>query len=166
MRGCQDVRVRRSLLLPLLLLLLPLLAAACGDEDASTPVACLEGPGKIETALVTAPEPVLIDGTVPISDCLVRGQADGDLINFGSDVVTVATRLGTEAGGSGPAAIAAAIRAGYLVGAVEKGAEQTDGIHAALVERVRGAATFRLERAGEGAQVHYDAGLEAGSNFG
>ncbi len=165
MRGCQDVRVRRSLLLPLLLLL-PLFAAACGDEDVSTPIACLESPAKIETALVTAPEPVLIDGTVPISDCLVRDQATGDLVNFGGDVVTVATRLGTEAGGSGPAAIAAAIRAGYLVGAVEKGAEQTDGIHAALVERVRNAATYRLKRAGDGAQVHYDAGLEAGSNSG
>lgn len=163
-RDCQDVGVRRSLLLPLLLL--PLLAAACGEDDVSTPTACLEGPAKVETALVTAPEPVLIDGTVPISDCLVRNQADGDLVNFGGDLVTVATRLGTEAGGSGPEAIAAAIRAGYLVGAVEKGAEQTDGIHAALVDRIRSAAGYRLERAGEGAQVHYDAGLEAGNNFG
>ncbi len=164
MRGCQDVCVRRLLLLPLLSL--PLLFAACGDDEAVTPIACLESPEKIETALVTAPEPVLIDGTVPISDCLVRNQPDGDLVNFGSDVVTVATRLGTEAGGSGPASIAAAIRAGYLVGAIDKGAEQTDGIHAALADRVESAATYRLERAGEGAQVHYDAGLEAGSNSG
>jgi len=132
----------------------------------TTPIACLEGPVKIETALVTAPEPVLIDGTVPISDCVVKNQADGDLVNFGSDVVTVATQLGTEAGGSGPAAIAAAIRAGYLVGAIEKGAEETGGIHAALVDRVESAASYRLERAGEGAQVHYDAGFEAGSNTG
>ncbi len=164
MQGCQDVHVSRYLLLPLLLV--PLLVAACGDDEVSTPVACLESPQKIETALVTAPEPVLIDGTVPISDCLVRNQATGDLVNFGGDVVTVATNLGTQAGGTGPAAIAAAIRAGYLVGAVEKGAEGTDGIHAALVDRVESAATFRLERAGEGAQVHYDAGLEAGSNSG
>ena len=156
--------VRRLVLLPLLLL--PLLAAACGADEATTPTVCLEGPAKIETALVTAPEPVLIDGTVPISDCLIRNQPDGDLVNFGSDAVTVATRLGTEAGGSGAAAIAAAIRAGYLVGAMEKGSEDTDGIHAALVDRVRSAASYRLERSGEGAQVHYDAGLEAGRNTG
>jgi len=158
------VLVRRSLLLPLMLL--PLLAAACGGDDETTPIVCLEGPAKIETALVTAPGPVLIDGTVPISGCLIRNQPDGDLVNFGSDTVTVATRLGKESGGSGPAAIAAAIRAGYLVGAMEKGSEDTDGIHAALVDRVRSAATYRLERSGEGAQVHYDAGLEAGRNTG
>jgi hypothetical protein len=145
---------------------LPLFAAACSEDDAVTPTACLEGPAKLETALVTAPEPVLVDGTVPISDCLVENQPDGDLVNFGSDAVTVATRLGTEAGGSGAAAIAAAIRAGYLVGAMEKGAEETDGIHAALVDRVRSAATFRIDRSGEGARVHYDAGLEAGRDTG
>lgn len=156
--------MRRSLLLPLLLI--PVFAAACGEDDATTPVACLEGPAKLETALVTAPEPVLIDGTVPISDCLVKDQPNGDLVNFGSDSVTVATRLGTRAGGSGAEAITAAIRAGYLVGAMEKGAEQTDGIHAALVDRVESAATFRLERSGEGGRVHYDAGLEAGRDTG
>lgn len=164
MRDCQDGRVRRFLLIPVLLI--PLLLAACGEDDAGTPTACLEGPAKIDTALVTAPEPVLIDGRIPISGCLVSDQPTGELVDFGSDAVAAATRLGTRAGGSGPEAINSAIRAGYLVGAIEKGSESTDGIHAALVDRVKSAATYRLERAGEGAQVHYEAGLKAGREFG
>jgi hypothetical protein len=164
MRDCQDVRVPRSLLIPFLLA--PLLFAACGEDDVATPTACLEGPAKIETALVTAPDAVLIDGRVPISDCLVGNQPQGEMINFGRGAVAAATRLGKDAGKSGPVAINAAIRAGYLVGAMEKAAEQSDGIHTALVDRVTSAATYRLERAGEGTRIHYEAGLEAGRKTG
>ncbi len=156
--------VRRLLLIPLFLVSFALFA--CGDDDPSTPVACLEGPDKIQTALVTAPDPVMIDGTVPISDCLVADQPTGDLVDFGADTVIVATRLGTQAGGSGPEAIRAAIQAGYLVGAMEKGAEGTAGIHTTLVDRVTSAATNELEQTGDGAQVHYDAGREAGRKYG
>jgi hypothetical protein len=142
-----------------------LLLAGCGSEEVGTPTACLEGPAKIETALVTAPDPVLIDGTVPISDCMIRDQPNGELVNFGSDAVAVATRLGTRAGKPGPDAIRAAIQAGYLVGAMEKGSEDTDGIHAALVDRVRSAASYQVDDS-PGASVHYDAGVEAGREFG
>lgn len=156
--------VRRLLLIPLLFV--PLALAACGGDEASTPIVCLEGPDKLQAALVTAPDPVMIDGTTPISGCLVAEQPTGDLVNFGADTVVVATRLGTEAGGSGPEAIRAAIQAGYLVGALERGAEKTAGIHTALVDRVKSAASNELERSGNGAQVHYDAGLEAGLKYG
>jgi hypothetical protein len=155
--------VRWSLAIPFVLL--SLLWAGCGSDEVATPTVCLEGPAKLETALVTAPDPVRIDGTVPISDCMIRNQPNGDLVNFGSDSVVVATKLGTQAGGSGPEAIRAAIQAGYLVGAMEKGSEDTDGIHAALVDRVKSAATYKLDDS-PGAQVHYDAGVEAGREFG
>ena len=148
------------------LLSVPLLWAGCGSDDVSTPIVCLEGPAKIETALVTAPDPVRIDGTTPISDCVVKDQANGDLVNFGSDTVQVATKLGTQAAGSGPEAVRAAIQVGYLVGAMEKGAEETGGIHAALIDRVRSAATYKLDEAGAGSRVHFDAGLEAGRETG
>jgi hypothetical protein len=156
--------VRRFLLIPLLFV--PLALGACGGDEASTPIVCLEGPDKIQTALVTAPDPVMIDGTAPISSCLIPDQPTGDLVDFGADAVVVATRLGTDAGGSGPESIRAAIQAGYLVGAMEKGAGNTAGIHTTLVERVKSAATNELGRSGEGAQVHYDAGLEAGRKYG
>lgn len=156
--------VRYLLIIPVLLASLAL--AACGEDDVATPTACLQGPDKIATALVTAPDPVMIDGTMPISGCLVGDQPTGDLVTFGTDAVIVATRLGSAAGGSGPEAIKAAIQAGYLVGAMEKGAETSAGIHSALVDRVESAATNELERSGDGAQVHYDAGLEAGLKYG
>lgn len=145
--------------------MLSFLWVGCGSDETSTPIVCLEGPAKIETALVTAPDTVRIDGTVPISDCLIRNQPNGDLFNFGSDAVKVATKLGTQAGGSGTGAIQAAIQVGYLVGAMEKGSEDTDGIHAALLDRLKSAATYRMGGS-PGAQVHYDAGVEAGRGFG
>jgi hypothetical protein len=160
---CQDVHMRRSIALPVVLL--SLLGAGCGSDEAATPVVCLEGPAKIETALVTAPDPVRIDGTVPISDCMIRDQPNGELVNFGSDAVAVATRLGTRAGGSGTEAIRAAIQAGYLGGAMEKGSEGSDGIHTTLVDRVKSAATYRMDDS-PGAKVHYEAGAEAGREFG
>jgi len=155
--------VRWSLAIPVVFL--SLLWVGCGSDEVATPTVCLEGPAKIETALVTAPDPVRVDGRIPISDCMIRNQPNGDLVNFGSDAVAVATKLGTQAGGSGPEAIRAAIQVGYLVGAIEKGSEDTDGIHAALLDRVKSAATYRLGDT-SGAQVHYDAGVEAGREFG
>jgi hypothetical protein len=156
--------MRRYLAIPVLFL--AVIWAGCGSEEATTPIACLEGPAKIETALVTAPDPVRIDGTTPISDCVVKNQPNGDLVNFGSDTVQVATKLGTAAAETGPEAIRSAIQVGYLVGAMEKGAEDTGGIHAALIDRVRSAATYKLDEEGAGSRVHYDAGLEAGRETG
>ena len=69
------------------------------------------------------------------------------------------------AGGSGTEAIRAAIQAGYLVGAMEKGSEGSDGIHTTLVDRVKSAATYRMDDS-PGAKVHYEAGVEAGREFG
>ena len=52
--------------------------------------------------------------------------------------------------------------AGYLVGAIEKGAEDTEGIHAALVDRVEAAATNGLEGANQQIQGAYQKGYAAG----
>jgi hypothetical protein len=155
--------VRWSIAIPVVFL--SLIWVGCGADEVGTPKVCLEGPAKIETALVTAPDAVRIDGTVPISDCLVRDQGSADLVTFGSSAVQVATKLGTEAAGSGPEAIRAAIQAGYLVGAMEKGSEESDGIHDSLVGRVKSAATYKLGES-PGVQVHYDAGVKAGTEFG
>ncbi len=114
--------------------------AGCGAASDSTPVACLEGPGPYLTALKDAPGEVeLIDGT-PISGCLVENQQAGDLATVGGALVTAATRLNAEAraepGG------AANLRLGYLLGAAERGAGGTSGIHADLIRRLTAAARY------------------------
>ncbi len=156
------IRAATILLIPVL----ALSAAACaGEEEIATPTACIEGPAKLEKALESAPQPVRINGRIPISSCLVPSQSNADLMEFGTDAVEVATRLSSEAKRPGVAGIAAAIRAGYLVGAVERGSEDTEGIHAALVDRIRNAATNGVDRSGA-AESHYAIGYEAGRELG
>ena len=150
----------------LLISALALVVAACsGQEEIPTPVACLEGPATMEKALQSAPQPVRINGRIPISTCLVPDQSNADLMEFGTDAVEVATSLSTEAREKGVPGIAAAIRAGYLVGALERGSEETEGIHAALVDRVKSAATNGIDRSGA-ASSHYEIGYEAGRKLG
>lgn len=107
-----------------------------------------------------------LDGDTSISDCLVRNQNEGDLLNFGASITEVATGLGKDSKQPGPAGLKAAIDAGYLVGAIEKGAEDTDGIHATLADRVRAAATNGLAGATDLKRAHYEAGVEAGKESG
>ena len=116
------------------------LAAGCGSQDEATPVACLEGAGAYEKALAAAPGEVRLQGETPISDCLVRNQSGGELAGVGEAMVTVATALNAEAraapGGG------AALRLGYLLGAVQRGAEGSEGIHSDLVRRLTVAARY------------------------
>lgn len=141
-----------------------LLAAGCSDsaEDELAPSACLAGDGAYLGALRAAPGEVRLEGEVPISGCLTPEQQGGQLAAVGSEMVEAATRLNAEAqhDPTGPEAV----RLGYLVGAVERGAE---GIHADLVRRLNSAARFspdgllppEFERSfGRG----YAAGLESG----
>jgi hypothetical protein len=114
--------------------------AACGTTDDTTPVACLEGAAPYLDALEHAPARVELRGEVPISGCLVENQKAGDLAGVGGTMVSVATRLNSEAradpGG------AANLELGYLLGAAQHGAEQTEGIHAELVRRLAVAARY------------------------
>ena len=139
----------------------------CGnDTDTETPDVCLEAPAKITAALRNAPEPVALDGETIISDCLVRNQSEGDLVNFGTNMLVVATGLGADSAEPGPEGLKAAIDAGYLVGALEKGAEETDGIHATLLDRVTAAATNGVNKGSALKRSHYEAGREAGRKNG
>lgn len=83
---------------------------------------------------------MLLDGETPISACLVESQSGGDLASAGGAMVAAATRLNSAARAdpSGPAAF----RLGYLVGAAERGAGETEGIHADLLRRLRAAALY------------------------
>ena len=76
-----------------LLLALACLAAGCGKQDDSTPVACLEGADAYVGALAAAPGEVRLDGETPISECLAENQQAGDLATVGEALVEAATEL-------------------------------------------------------------------------
>jgi hypothetical protein len=123
-----------------LLACLALAAFGCGKQGDSTPVACLEGAPAYEKALREAPGEVLLQGETPISECLASNQQAGDLARVGEAMVESATTLSAEAraedGGD------AAVQLGYLIGATERGAESSEGIHADLVRRLTVAARY------------------------
>jgi hypothetical protein len=114
--------------------------AGCGSTDSSTPVACLEGEGVYLKALDGAPGEVKLHGETLISECMAENQQAGDLATVGTALVGVATKLNGEAraepGGN------ANLRLGYLLGAAERGASRTDGIHAELIRRLTSAARY------------------------
>lgn len=119
--------------LPLLLALVAgtLAIAGCGSTSDSTPAACLEGPAFY---LQKGRDGVLI------SECLPPGQKAGELATVGLAMLRATTKLNAEAraqpGG------AANLQLGYLLGAAERGARKTEGIHDELVRRLTAAARY------------------------
>lgn len=140
--------------------------AGCGDQDDSTPVACLEGAGIYEQALAEAPDEVLLEGETPISGCLTRNQTGGDLARVGEAMIEAAAALNAEAraepGG------AANLQLGYLLGAAERGAGESEGIHADLVRRLTVAARYApgKEPLSEEFLATYREGFDAGRSGG
>jgi hypothetical protein len=138
----------------------------CGNSDDSTPVACLEGPEAYESALSSAPDEVLLEGETLISECLARNQSSGDLTRVGEALIETGTKLNAEAraepGGD------ASLQLGYLLGAVERGAEESEGIHADLVRRLVVAARFvpGKQASPPGFLPTYSEGFEAGRSNG
>jgi hypothetical protein len=129
------MRLAAALLTALLVLL-----AGCGSADDSTPVACLEGAAAYEQALKAAPDEVLLEDETLISECLTRNQSGGDLSRVGEALIETATRLNAEAredpDGDG------ALQLGYLLGAIQRGTEESEGIHSDLLRRLVVAARF------------------------
>jgi hypothetical protein len=115
------------------IVLLGLIAAiGCGSPMSDeTPVACLNGPAFF-----------LGKGRddVRISDCLAANQTGGDLAEVGTAMLAAATELNAEAraepGG------ASNLQLGYLLGAAQRGADGTEGIHAELIRRLAAAARY------------------------
>jgi hypothetical protein len=115
-------------------------ASGCGEPSDSTPVACLEGAGAYVKALGDTPGVVKLNGETPISECLAENQQAGDLATVGTALVAAATRLNAEA--RGEPGDDANLQLGYLLGAAERGAESTDGIHTDLIRRLSAAARY------------------------
>ena len=156
----------KPLLVSLALSLTGAFAAGCGSQDDPTPVACLEGAATYEKALDAAPGEVRLQGETPIGACLARNQKAGDLARVGEALVETATKLNAEAraqpGGS------AAVQLGYLLGAAERGSEESEGIHSDLVRRLTVAARYApggqplTEEFLAAYREGFEAGLESG----
>jgi hypothetical protein len=129
------MRVRIAIALSALAVLV-----GCGAPSDSTPVACLKGAGTYLTALKDAPGAVELRGETPISDCLVENQKAGELATVGEAMVMAATKL--NAGARARPGGAANLQLGYLLGAAQRGADGTDGIHADLIRRLAAAARY------------------------
>jgi hypothetical protein len=134
----------------------------CGSQDDSTPVACLEGAPAYEKALRNAPVEVLLQGETPISECLAANQQSGDLAQVGEAMVETATRLNAEARANPDTN--AALQLGYLLGAAQRGAASSEGIHSDLVRRLTVAARYAPDRdpLPPGFFGHYREGFTAG----
>lgn len=164
--------MRKPLAICLLLPVLAIAFAGCSSgKKLPTPAACQTTPEIWLTALASAPDQVLIEQGTPISDCLPPDQSAAQQEEVGRTAVEVATTLSASiktkpGGGEFEAADQAALMAGYLVGALEKAADGTDGIHDTLVQRVEAAATNGLEGATQEVQGEYQAGYQAGLDKG
>jgi hypothetical protein len=135
--------MRASIAAILIALSLAALGAGCGrSQSDETPAACLDGAGAYASALATAPAAVRLAGDTPISDCLAENQSGGDLASVGEAMVETATKLNaaarTEPGGDA----SLQLQLGYLLGAAERGADKTEGIHTDLVRRLTVAARY------------------------
>jgi hypothetical protein len=143
-----------------------LFAGGCGDAEDSTPVACLEGVTAYRAALEDAPGEVRLDGEVPISDCLAANQSGGDLAEIGTAMLAAATELNAEARGQPGGS--SNLQLGYLLGAAQRGAEESEGIHAELIRRLSAAARYSPDNRPLPADFlsTYRAGFDAGRSGG
>jgi hypothetical protein len=132
--------VLRTPVIALIALALLLSACGSGEDDAETPVACKVSAAEYRSALAAAPGEVGLSDDTLISECLVPEQTGGDLATVGKEMIATATALNEEARQDPTGA--AAVQLGYLIGAIERGAE---GIHADLVRRVNSAARYSPE---------------------
>jgi hypothetical protein len=143
-----------------LALLAGLALPGCGrEEDSQLPAACRLGAPAVQSALRDAPGDVRLESETKLSDCLVRTSEPGDVLLVGETYVAVAARL-ADAAAEDPGA-QAALRLGYLMGAVRRGAEETQGIHDELLRRVE-QETTRVDRASPAYRRGERAGRQSG----
>jgi hypothetical protein len=114
------------------------LLAGCGDDEVDTPAACLEPADVYVEELRSAPDPVLLDGSTPISECLVDDQSPADVSRVGEEMIDAATQLNTVA--RRDPSSAETVQLGYLIGAAQEGA--SPDIHTDLLRRLDAAARF------------------------
>jgi hypothetical protein len=119
----------------LLLLAGALLPSGCSEgDDEGVPISCREGSTALSEALREAPGRVTLGGT-PLSACIKDTIGGGELRDVGQAYVYVAARLADDAAEDPDGA--AALRLGYLMGALERGRVGAQGVGAELARRMR-----------------------------
>ena len=111
----------------------PIIIAFARDEEKGVPAECRAGPRAIEAALARAPGPVTL-GSTRLSECLGRRSDAGEVQDIGGSLLAVAGRLSARARAKPEGA--AAMRLGYLIGAVRRGSARTQGIYENLRQRL------------------------------
>gem|GEM_PF-1524816 len=138
--------------------------AGCSSDVEPVPAACTDGSDSIITALAHAPQDVaLADGT-RLSTCISRARTDGDLQSLGLVLVRAADMLRAQTA-TDPAA---ALKLGYLAGAVKAGAAKASGgLADQLARRVDQVATLDDRAAGSpAAAAALRRGRQAGERAG
>jgi hypothetical protein len=109
-----------------------LAVVGCGDHRGPVASTCTSGADTILASLRRAPGPAsLPDGTL-LSECVSHAISDAQLQNVGSSFIAAGDDLVRRA----PTDDGAAMQLGYLAGAAERGASQTEGIARELVDRL------------------------------
>ena len=121
----------------LVCLLVVLTLAACGDPAPLSSACLTANAGDVLTALKSAPHDVALQDGTRLSTCVARALDDADLQVVGAALTSAADRLARTFARND----ADAFRLGFLIGATERGAAQTNGVGAELVARLRQAAT-------------------------
>jgi copper chaperone CopZ len=142
-----------------LALLLCLALAACGEQQRVVPASCTTGAKVIERALAKAPGAVRLPDGTALSACVTAADTDAELQTMGLVFTTVADSL-AERAQRGDAE--AAMRLGYLAGAVRRGAEHTAGVALELERRISRAGAYVAADGGHEAGAALRRGLAAG----
>jgi len=125
------------------------------------PASCFSEAEVYARALQAAPEPVRLPDGSAISTCVELASEPADLQNLGAVVTRTADRLAQRAEDDPRAALAL----GYLVGAVQRGAERTNGTQLELAFRT-GRAAGRLGSPPPGIAGALERGIAAGQRTG
>src|SRR4051794_9775094 len=152
---------RRARSRALVALAAAMLAAGCGREHHRLPPVCADAtPMALERALASAPRAVaLTDGTT-LSRCVSEARDDAEIQEVGAVLTRTADDLAVRARRTS----AAALSLGYLVGAIRRGAAQTNGIHLELVRHVEQATG--IEGLPAARRAAFARGLRAGRRAG
>ena len=123
----------------LAVLTVALLVTGCAEDSDALPDACVQGHETVLTALAQAPRAVALPDGTRLSSCVSAARTDGDLQSLAIVFVRAADTLRPRAA-TDPAA---ALRLGYLAGAVKAGATRSSGsIATQLARRVEQVATL------------------------
>ena len=137
---------------------LVLLAGCSTNGDEQLPAGCVPAADALVEALAAAPGRVELSGT-SLSSCLVKSSEPADVQELGAVYLAAATKLGRSAARDPEGQ--AALRLGYLVGAVRRGSERTPGFHSELLRRIEQEAVPITGRS-----AAYAAGIRAGRRSG